>query len=100
MLDGLFVGRCQIIGIVGIGLAHGQTVGPGAELEVEAVAYRFVGIVATAPVADHHAIKAPVLLQNLVEHDIVVAVVLVLIEVVGTHDGPGTTLLHSGLEGG
>ena len=99
LLDGLFVGRSQIIGIVGIRLAHGQTVGPGAELEIEAIVHSLVGIVATSPVADHHAIEAPVLLQDLVEHDIIVAVVLVFKEVVGAHDGPGTTLLHSSLEG-
>ena len=99
LLDGLFVGRCQIISIVGVRLAHRQTVSPRTELQVESIAYSLIGIVATSPVADYHTIEAPVLLQNLVEHNIIVAVVLVFIEVVGTHDSPCTTLLHSSLEG-
>ena len=66
----------------------------------EPVAHSLVGIMAASPVGDYHTIEAPVLLQDLVEHDIIVAVVLVLIEIVGAHDSPGTTLLHSGLESG
>ena len=54
---------------------------------------------AAAPVANHHAVETPVLLQNLVQHGGVVTVVLVLVQVVGTHNGPGATLLHSSLEG-
>ena len=79
LLNGLFVGRCQIVSIVGIGLTHRQTVGPGTEFEVKTIAHSLVGIVATSPVGDDHTIEAPILLQDLVEHDIVVAVVLVLI---------------------
>ena len=54
---------------------------------------------AAAPVANHHAVETPVLLQDFVQHSGVMTVVLVLIQVVGTHDAPGTTLLHSSLEG-
>ena len=99
LLDALLIGIGQVVAVVGIGLAHRQTVGPGAEFQVEPVLHSLVGIVAATPVTDHHAIEAPVLLQNLVEHDIIVAVVLVLIEVIGAHDGPCPTLLDGGLEG-
>ena len=51
------------------------------------------------PVGDDHAVEAPVLLQDLVEHGGIMAIVLVLIEVVGTHDGPCATLLDCSLEG-
>ena len=55
---------------------------------------------AASPVADDYAVEAPVVLQDMVEQDVVVAVVLVVVKVVGSHDGPGTALLHGGLEGG
>ena len=98
--DGLLVGIGEVVVVVGIGLAHRQTVGPCAELEVETVLDGFIGIVTAAPVGDDDTVEAPVVLQNLVEHRGIMAVVLVLIEVVGAHDGPGSALLHSSLEGG
>ena len=95
----LLVSLGQIVAVVGIGLTHGQSVGPSTELEVESVLHSLVGIMTAAPVADHYAVEAPILLQNLVEHGGVVAVVHTLIQVVGTHDGPCPTLLNGSLEG-
>ena len=100
LTDGLLVGSSQVVGVVGIGLAHRQTVRPRAKLKVETVADGLVGVVTAAPVADNHPVEAPVVLQYLVEHRGVMAVVLVLIQVVGTHDGPRPTLLHGSTEGG
>ena len=54
---------------------------------------------AAAPVADDHTVEAPVALEDLVEQNIVMAVMLVLVEVVGTHDRPCPTLLDGRLEG-
>ena len=98
LLDSLLVGLGEIVTVVGIGLAHRQSVGPGAELQVESVPDGLVGIVAATPVADHHPVEAPVLLQDLVEHDIIVAIVLVFIEIVCAHDAPCLALLYSCLE--
>ena len=97
--DELLVGTSQIVGIVGIGGTHGEAIGPGAKLHVEAVGDGLLGVVATAPVADDHAVEAPVVLQDGVEHRGVMAVVLVVVEVIGSHDGPRPTLLHGGTEG-
>ena len=98
--DGLLVGGRQVVVVVGVGGAHGQTVGPGAELHVQSVAHGLVGVVATAPVAHHHTVEAPVAFQYLVQHYGIVAVVLVFIEIVGAHDAPCLTLGHGCLEGG
>ena len=51
------------------------------------------------PVGYYHAIVLPVALQYLVQHDIIVAIVLVFIQIVGTHDAPGTGLGNGSLEG-
>ena len=99
LADGLFVGIGEVVVVVGVGLAHRQSVGPGAELQVKTISDGLIRVVATTPVRNHDTIESPVLFEDLVEHDFVVAVVLVLIEVVGAHDGPCTALLHSGLEG-
>ena len=99
LIDELTVGLCHIIVVIGIGSAHGESVGPGAELQVESVFHRLKGVVRTTPVADHHAVEAPLLFQDAVEQHLVMAVVLILIEVVGPHDSPGATLGDSGMEG-
>ena len=52
----------------------------------------------TAPIADEHAVEAPVMFQYLVERVLIVAVVLVLIEVVGAHHSPRFAFLHCCLE--
>ena len=52
----------------------------------------------SAPVAHHHAVKRPFALQYAVERVLVVAVVLVIVKVVCTHNGPNLALLHGSLE--
>ena len=53
----------------------------------------------TAPVGYHHAIEAPLALQYVVEQPLVVAVVLILVHVVGTHYAPYSGLGYGSLEG-
>ena len=74
--------------VIGIGSTHGKSVGPGAKFHVKSVLHSLVGIVSTTPVAHHHTVKLPVTLQNLVESPLIVAVMLVLVEIIGAHDGP------------
>ena len=52
----------------------------------------------TAPVTDDDTIVAPILFQNLVQENIIVTIVLVLIEIIGAHDAPRSTLLYCCLE--
>ena len=100
LLDPLLIGISHIIEVVGVGLAHCQTIGPRTELHVETIGDGFVRIMTAAPVGDDHTIILPVTLQDLVKHDVIVAVVLVLIEIIGTHDTPCASLRDSRLEGG
>ena len=100
LVDELLVGLGHVVGVVGIGAAHGEPVGPRAELHVESVEDGFLGVVAATPVAHHDAVELPVALQNLVEHHAIMTIVLVVVEVVGTHDAPGLALGDGGTEGG
>ena len=87
-----------MIGVIGIGLAHRQSIGPCAHLEVKTVADGLLSVVSTTPVADDHTVELPVALEDLVEHDIIMAIVLVFVEVVGAHDAPCASLLNGCLE--
>ena len=78
-LDPFKIGFCKMITVVNIRGAGGQAVGPSAVLEVEAVGDSLVGIVGASPVADHHSVEAPLALQDIHEHGLVVAEVLILI---------------------
>ena len=98
-LNGLLVGIGQIVVVVGVCGTHGQTVGPRTKLHVETVADSLIHVVTAAPVRNHHTVEAPLLLQYLVEQRLVVTVVLILIKVIGTHDGPCPTLTDCSLEG-
>ena len=51
------------------------------------------------PVGDDDTVEAPVVLQDLVQKSGIMTVVLVLVEVVGTHDSPCASFLHGSLEG-
>ena len=53
-----------------------------------------------APVGDDHSVESPFSAQDVVEKVFVVAAVLVLIEVVGAHDGPCAAFLDCRLECG
>ena len=52
----------------------------------------------SAPVRDHDSVKAPLTLEDVVEHVLVVAEMLALVEVVRAHDRPCATFLDSSLE--
>ena len=99
VLDSLLIGERQVIVVVGIGGAHHQTVGPCSELHVESVLNSLVHVVRAAPVTDHHTIEAPVALQDIVQQYAVMTVVLIVVQVIGTHQRPRTTFLHGSLEG-
>ena len=93
------VWRSKVIIIVSIGGAHRKTVCPCSELKVKTVGDSLLGVMCTAPVANHHTVEAPLLLQYLVQQYVVVTVMLVLIEIIGTHYSPCLALLHGSLEG-
>ena len=93
------VGEGQIVFVVGILGFHVEAVGAGTEFQVQAVGDGLVRVVATAPVADDGAVKAPLTLEDIVQQVLVVAAVLVFVKVIGTHDGPGTAFLHGRFEG-
>ena len=99
-LDEFFVGFGQIVVVIGVGGTHGQTVCPRTKFQVEAVGDGLFGVVASTPVADNNTIESPVTFQNAIEGDFVVAVVLVVVEVIGTHDAPCTSFSDGSLEGG
>ena len=95
----MLVGLCHVVAVVGIGTAHRQSIGPRTKLEVETVGDGFIRVVATAPVADDHAIETPVVLQDLVQKDVIMTIMLVFVEVICPHNGPSTTFLHGSTEG-
>ena len=99
-LDEFLVGQGQVVSIVGVACTPCQAVGPTAELHVQAVLDGLLGVVGSSPVADDHTVILPVAFQYLVECVLVVAAVLVLVQIVGTHDAPGVALLNGGLECG
>ena len=98
LFDEFLVGIGQIIVVVGIGSTHRQTVGPGTELKIESVLNRLIRIMTATPVGDDYSIEPPIVLQDLVEQDLVVTVMLILIKIIGTHDGPSPTFLYRSLK--
>ena len=98
--DPLQIWGSQEIVVVGISLAHRQAVRPGAELHVQAVGDGLVGVVHSTPVTDHHAVEAPLALEDIIQQILVMAVPLALVKVIGAHDRPGAALLHGRPEGG
>ncbi len=99
-LNESLVRQGEVIAVVSIGGTHGETIGPGAKLEVETIGDGLLSMMASTPVAHYDSIVAPVLLQDLVQEDMIVAIVLVFIQIVGAHDAPSTSLGNGCLEGG
>lgn len=62
----------------------GKTIRPAAELHIEAVRDRLVGIVRAAPVGNDYAIKAPFAFQDIVQQILVMAGMLTFIQIVST----------------
>ena len=98
LVDGFEVGLREEVVVVGVGCAHSEAVGPCSEFEVEAVLHRLIKVVTAAPVAHYHAVELPVVFQYLVQQPLVVAVVFVLIEVVGSHYSPCAAFGDGSLE--
>ena len=78
----------QVIVIISILGALIKAVGPRTELHVKSVLHCLIRVMSTSPVTYHHTVKLPVALQDFVESPLIVAIMLVLIDVVSTHDGP------------
>ena len=53
-----------------------------------------------APVADNDSVEAPFAFQQVLEQVLIVAVVFVLIEIIGSHKCPDMSFLNSCLESG
>ena len=96
--DCLLVLLGEVIHIVGVRSTHREAVRPGAELHIESVLDSLVQVVRSAPVAYDNTVETPVLLQYLAQRVLVVTIVLILVEIVGTHHAPGFTLLDGSLE--
>ena len=97
-LNQSLIGQCHEIIVVGIRGTHRQSVGPRAKLQIESVLDGLFCVVASSPVGNDDAVIFPVAFQNLVQQYIIVAIVLVLIKIVGTHDTPCTSLGDCSLE--
>ena len=94
------IGSRKMIAVVRIGRTVGETVGPGPEFEVEPVVRGLIGIVASSPVADHNSVESPLPFQYILKQILVVTEMLILIEIVCSHNSPGATIYHSCLERG
>ena len=89
----------KIIVVICIGCTHGKTVRPCSKLKVKSILHSLVGVVRSTPIAHHHSVKLPILLQYLVEQYGIVTVVLVLIQIVCTHDSPRLSFCYGSFEG-
>ena len=99
LLDTLIIRKSQEITVISIAGTHGEAIGPGAKLHIQPIPDGLVGVMSTSPVTHHHSIEGPVTLQYLIQSPLVMTVVLILIQVIRTHDGPRMTLLDGSLEG-
>ena len=52
----------------------------------------------TAPIGYHNAVEAPLAFQDVAEQTLVMAVVLIIIKVVGTHESPYMSFGNGSLE--
>ena len=75
-----------------------QTVGPSTKLEVKTIIKSLSSILDTAPIRNYSTIKAPLITQDVNQHSLIVAAVLILVEVVRAHNRPSATLLNCSLE--
>ena len=87
-LDFLQVGQGKIIHVVGVRAAFGQSVGPGAELQIQTVADSFIGIAHATPIGDNCSVKSPLAAKYIHEQTVVVAGVLSPYTVVRAHYAP------------
>ena len=88
-----------MICVIDIALPFGESVGPGAVFEVKPVGNGLGCDLHAAPVADDRSVESPFTLENVIEQILVVAAMLVLVQIVRTHYGPGTSFLYGSLEG-
>ena len=71
---------------------------PGTKFQIQSVPGSLFRVVDAAPIGDDHAGERPVAFENVVQQILVVAAMLALIFIVGTHDRPGAALLDGRLE--
>ena len=67
-----------MICIIGFALG-GESIGPGAEFEIETISGSLVGIVCSAPVADYSPVETPLSFQDIVQEVLVMTEVLTFI---------------------
>ena len=84
--------------VVAVGRRSPQAIGPGTVFHIQAVGDGLVVVAGAAPVADHHAVKAPLALQYVEQQALVVAVEFAVVEVVGAHYRPGSAVLDGRTE--
>ena len=91
---------CQVIIVVSVAGSVGQSVGPASELHIESIGDGFLCVMNASPVRDDNTVETPFAFQYVVQEVLVMATVLILVQVVGTHDGPGISFLDGCFEGG
>ena len=98
-LDTLEIGESQIVVVVGVVGASIESVGACTEFHVETIVHGLVGVVASSPVGDDDAVVAPLAFYKVAQQILVVAVVLIAVEVVGSHKAPDVSLSDGSMEG-
>ena len=97
-LYALKIRHSQIIIVVGIAGTVTQPVSPTAEFHVKTIGNGLVGIMHASPIRNYNTVKSPFSFQYIIEQILVMTAMLPFIQIVGTHDSPYLTLLHSSLE--
>ena len=88
----------KVIIVIGKYTLGRQTVGVRTHFNIQTVDGSFIGVVGTAPVGNDTAVELPVIFQNLVQCEIVMAGVLAANLIVSAHNAPGTSFFYRSLE--
>ncbi len=98
ILNHLKIGLTQIIIVVTEVTFAGQAISVRTHFNIQSIQCGFFGIVGTSPIGYYNAIKLPILLQNLIQHPVVMTSMLTMYLVVGSHNTPRATLDYSCFE--
>ena len=97
--DTLKIRICKIIIVVSIAGTTGKSVRPTAELQIKSVGDCLIGIMSSTPVAHHDTVESPFAFQDIVQQIFIVTAMLVLVQIIRSHDAPGMSFLNSRLKG-